>query len=232
MTGRVVLITGATGALGRAAARLFAADGARLVLAGTDEERLRGVASEAGLDDERWAPVVVDLVERSATRDALASIEATVGPIDVLLHLVGGYTGGTSVLELDPADVEGMLDQHLRTTFNVVQAIVPGMVARGWGRVLAVSAPVATEPAKNVAPYAIGKAAEEVLVRALAREIANSGVTANVVVVKAIDKDGERAADPKKSSWTTPDEIAATLRFLASDDAAAINGARVPLFGR
>ncbi len=231
-TQRVVLITGATGPLGRVAARVFAADGDRLILAGTDEGRLRAVATEAGLGADRWAPVVADLVERSATRDALAATEATVGPIDVLLHLVGGWSGGTPVLELDPADVEHMLDQHLRTTLNVVQAVVPGMVTRGWGRVLAVTAPPAAEPAAKLAPYAIGKAAEEVLLRSLARETADTGVTANLVVVKAIDKDGQRASDPKKSSWTTPEEIAATLRFLASNQAAAITGARIPLFGR
>jgi NAD(P)-dependent dehydrogenase (short-subunit alcohol dehydrogenase family) len=106
------------------------------------------------------------------------------------------------------------------------------MVERGWGRVLAVTAPVASEPTAKSAPYAVGKAAEEALLRSLAKETANTGVTVNLVVVKSIDLTGERLTDPKKSSWTTPDEIAATFRFLASDDAAAITGARIPLLGR
>jgi NAD(P)-dependent dehydrogenase (short-subunit alcohol dehydrogenase family) len=229
---RVVLITGATGNLGRTAAAAFAADGARLILAGTDGERLGALASEVGLDPDRWAPLVVDLRDRDATREAIAAADRKFERIDVVLHLVGGFVGGTSIVDLDASDLQSMLDQHLWTTFGVVRAVVPGMVERGWGRILAVSAPVAAEPAAKMAAYGVGKAAEEVLLRTLARETAKTGVTVNVVVVKAIDTEGERASDPRKASWTTPEEITAVLRFLASDDAATITGARIPLFGR
>ncbi|HSL76714.1 MAG TPA: SDR family oxidoreductase, partial [Candidatus Limnocylindrales bacterium] len=189
-------------------------------------------AREAGLQDGRWTPVVADLRDRASARRALADAEARLGPIDVVLHLVGGYAGGTPIAELDPADVAGMLEQHLWTTLHVTQAVVPGMVERGWGRVMAVSAPVAAEPTAKSAPYAIAKSSEEALLRTLARETANTGVTVNLVVVKAIDLKGVRLSDPKKTSWTSPDEIVAVLRFLASDDAATITGARIPLFGR
>jgi NAD(P)-dependent dehydrogenase (short-subunit alcohol dehydrogenase family) len=232
LTDRVVLITGATGGLGRVATRAFAADGARLALAGTDEERLRGLATEAGLAEDRWVPVVADLRDAAAARDALAAASDLLGPVDVVLHLVGGYAGGTPLADLDPGDVADMLEQHLWTTFHVVRAIVPGMVERGWGRVLAVSAPVAAEPTAKSAPYAIGKAALEALLRTLARETANTGVTVNLVIVRAIDLKGVRLTDEKKTSWTSPDEIVATLRYLASDEASAITGARLPLFGR
>jgi NAD(P)-dependent dehydrogenase (short-subunit alcohol dehydrogenase family) len=232
LTDRVVLITGATGGLGRVATRAFAADGARLALAGTDEERLRGLAIEAGLAEDRWVPVVADLRDAAAARDALAAASDLLGPVDIVLHLVGGYAGGTPLADLDPGDVADMLEQHLWTTFHVVRAIVPGMVERGWGRVLAVSAPVAAEPTAKSAPYAIGKAALEALLRTLARETANTGVTVNLVIVRAIDLKGVRLTDEKKTSWTSPDEIVATLRYLASDEASAITGARLPLFGR
>jgi NAD(P)-dependent dehydrogenase (short-subunit alcohol dehydrogenase family) len=231
-TDRVVLITGATGELGRETARVFAADGARLGLAGTDAERLAGVAGDLGLGDDRWAPAVGDLRDRDGARAAVAAVTSAFGRVDVLAHLVGGYSGGTPIADLDPADVSGMLDQHLWTTLHVTQAVVPGMVERGWGRVLAVSTPVASEPPAKMASYAIGKGAEEALLRTLAREVASAGVTVNLVVVKAIDKQGQRTTDPKKASWTGPDEIAATFRLLASDEAAAITGARIPLYGR
>lgn len=231
-TDPVVLITGATGSLGRVAARTFAADRARLALAGTDDGRLREVALGAGLREDRWTPVVVDLRDRDATRDALAAVTELWGGVDVVLHLVGGYDAGAPVVDTDPDDLRRMLDQHLWTTFNVAQAVVPGMVERGWGRVVAVSTPTASDPTPKSAPYAVGKAAGEVLLRTLARETANTGVTVNLVVVKAIDVDGVRLTDPKKSSWTSPDEIVAALRFLASDEAAAITGARIPLYGR
>lgn len=232
MTDRIVLITGATGGLGPAVARVFAEDGARLALNGTDEARLRALATDLGLADHAWLPVVADLRDREAVRDAIAATEDALGPIDVLLHLVGGWSGGTAIVDLEPEAFEDMLGQHLWTTLHVIQAVAGGMIERGRGRILAVSSPVAADPPAKSAPYAIAKAAEELLLRSLAKETANTGVTANLVVVKGIDVRGERATDPKKSSWTTPDEIAATLRFLASDDAAAISGARIPLFGR
>jgi NAD(P)-dependent dehydrogenase (short-subunit alcohol dehydrogenase family) len=231
-TDRVVLITGVTGVLGREVARVFAADGARLGLVGTDGDRLAGVARDLELADDRWVAGVGDLRQRDGARGAVAAVTDAFGRVDVLAHLVGGWIGGTPIVDLDPADVAGMLDQHLWTTLHVTQAVVPGMVERGWGRVLAVSAPAASEPPARMGPYVIGKAAEEVLLRSLAKEVAASGVTVNLVIVKTIDEKGERTTDPKKASWTGPDEIAATLRFLASEDAAAVNGARIPLYGR
>ncbi len=229
---RVVLITGATGVLGRETARVFAAESDRLGLAGTDGERLASVAHDLGLADDRWVAAIGDLRQRDGARAAVTAVTDAFGRVDVLVHLVGGYTAGTPIAELDPADIAGMLDQHLWSTLHVTQAVIPGMIERGWGRVLAVSPPVAVEPPAKFAPYAVGKAAEEVLLRTLAREVAGAGVTVNIVIVKAIDEGGVRATDPKKASWTGPDEIAATFRFLASDDAAAITGARIPLNGR
>ena len=232
MTDRVVLITGASGVLGREVTRVFADDGARVGLIGTDRDRLAGVARDLGLADDRWVAGVGDLRQRDGARGAIAAVTDAFGRVDVLAHLVGGWTGGTPIVELDPAEVAGMLDQHLWTTLHAMQAVVPGMVERGWGRLLAVSTPVASEPPAKSAAYAVGKAAEETLLRGLAKEVAGSGVTVNLVIVKAIDERGERGTDPKKASWTGPDEIAATLRFLASDEAAAVNGARIPLYGR
>ena len=231
---RVVLITGATGGLGRVVGAAFAADGARLGLVGTDHERLAALAADLGLAADRWVPAIADLSDPTAARVALATVIERFGRVDVVLHLVGGWAGGTLVADLELDDVRGMLDQHLWTTLHVVQAAVPGMVERGWGRIVAVSTTFAANPAAKGASYAIAKAAEETLVRALAREVGANGVTANVVVVKKIDTEHEResAPSPKNATWTTPEEIAAVMRFLCSDEAAAINGARIPLDGR
>jgi NAD(P)-dependent dehydrogenase (short-subunit alcohol dehydrogenase family) len=232
ITDRVVLITGATGGLGRETARVFAAEGDRLGLVGTDGDRLASVARDLGLADDRWVAAIGDLRQRDGAQAAVATVTKAFGRVDVLAHLVGGYVAGTPIADLDPADVAAMLDQHLWTTLHVTQAVIPGMVERGWGRVFAVSPPIATEPPATFAPYAVGKAAEEVLLRTLAREVASAGVTVNIVIVKAIDEQGLRATDPKKASWTGPEEIAAVFRFLASDEAAAVTGARIPLHGR
>ena len=231
---RVVLITGATGKLGRVVAATFASTGASLALVGTDHDRLTALAADLGVPSERWAPAVVDLTDAEATRTAVDAVIERFGHIDVVLHLVGGWAPGAPVVDLAAENLRTMLDQHLWTTLHVVQAAVPGMVARGWGRVIAVSTPFATNPLGKGASYAISKGAEETLLRALAREVASDGVTANVVVVKRIDVDHEREREPSptNATWTTPEEIATVMRFLCTDDAAAITGTRIPLDGR
>jgi NAD(P)-dependent dehydrogenase (short-subunit alcohol dehydrogenase family) len=232
--GQVALITGATGSLGRVVAAGFAEDGWRLGLVGTDEGRLQAMAGDLGLDGDRWAPATADLADAAAARAAVETIERRFEAIDAVIHLVGGWAGGTPITEAGPDEVADMHDQHVRTTHHVVAAAVPGMVARGWGRVLAVGTPFATEPGATSGGYAIAKAGQEVLLRMLAKEVAGTGVTVNMVLVKSIDAKHERETAPstKNAAWTTPEEIAATFRYLASDDAAAINGARIPLFGR
>jgi len=231
---RVVLVAGSTGALGRAAAVAFADAGDRIVLAGRDPDRLAGVAAELGLPDGRWVAAVGNLADPAGAEAVAATAVNAFGQVDVLLHLVGGFVAGTPLAETDPAEVESMLDQHVRSTVNLIQAIVPGMVNRGWGRVVAAATAAAvTAPAKS-GPYAAAKAAQEVLLRSLAKEVSANGVTVNLVALRAIDEQHERETAPssKNASWTTPEEIVATLLFLCSDEASAINGARIALDGR
>lgn len=232
--GRVALVTGATGVLGRLVAAGFAEDGWRLGLVGTDEDRLRVMAGDLGLDDARWAPGTADLTDADAARAAVTAIERRFEAVDAVIHLVGGWAGGTTISAVAPDEIADMHDQHVRTTHHVVRAVVPGMVERGWGRVLAVGTPFATEPGASSGGYAIAKAGQEVLLRMLAKEVAGTGVTVNLVLVKSIDTKHERETAPssKNAGWTTPEEIAATFRYLVTDAAAAINGARIPLFGR
>jgi NAD(P)-dependent dehydrogenase (short-subunit alcohol dehydrogenase family) len=229
-----VLVTGATGPAGHAVARRFAADGARLALNGSDVQRLAGVIGGLGLGVDRVIAVPGDLTDPEAAREVVAAAEAAFGRIDVLVHLVGGWAGGTAVADLDHAEVRSMLDQHLWTTLNLLQTVVPGMTARGFGRVAAVSSPFATTPGPRGASYAMAKAAEEVLLRSVAREVAASGVTANVLVIRTLDDERSRAAQPnaKTAGWTTPEELADAVAWLASPAAAAVNGQRIALDGR
>jgi NAD(P)-dependent dehydrogenase (short-subunit alcohol dehydrogenase family) len=229
----VVLITGATGVLGRAVATRFALDGARrLALCGRDETRLNDVAKDLKLKQDSWLAAPGELTDAEAARAIARKVNDHWARIDVLVHGVGGYSGGTPVVDLDPAEVRGLLDQHLWTTLWMCQAVAAGMIERGFGRILAVSTPFASEPGPKGASYAIAKSAQELLIRTLAKEVAGSGVTANLVLVKTIDEKHERETDPspKNAGWTTPEEIAETFAYLASPAAAAINGARIPLY--
>jgi NAD(P)-dependent dehydrogenase (short-subunit alcohol dehydrogenase family) len=231
---RVVAVPGATGAAGRAAVAAFTAEGCRIGLIGTDADKLRTMAADMELPDGRWHPAAGDVTRADDVRRVVAEISEALGPVDILVHVVGGWLGGTPAVELDPADVATSFDQHVFSTLHMVQATVPGMVERGWGRVVAISQPLASEPGPRGGGYLMAKAAQEVMLRSLARDLAGSGVTANLLIVKTIDKDHERDREPttKNAQWTTPEEIAAAMVMLCGDAAANVNGARIPLFGR
>ena len=110
---------------------------------------------------------------------------------------------------------------------------MPHLVANSWGRVVAVSSPSALSPRGGNVPWAIGKAGGEVLTLSLAQELKGTGVTANVVLVRKIDVEHERDREPtaENATWATPEEIAASIMYLCSDDASVVNGARIPLYG-
>jgi len=231
---RVVLVTGATGGLGRVAVEAFGAAGAKLGLVGTDRARLAALAADAGLPADRWAAAEADLRDPADATRAVHGIVERFGRVDVVLHLVGGWSGGAKIADLDLGEVRTMLDQHLWTTLHDARAVTPGMVERGWGRFVAISSTVALDGSSGQAAYAVAKAAEEALLRTLAREVAGTGVTANVLVVRKIDTEHERdvAPGPKNASWTTPEELDAAMLYLCSNEASVVNGARIALTGR
>jgi NAD(P)-dependent dehydrogenase (short-subunit alcohol dehydrogenase family) len=106
-------------------------------------------------------------------------------------------------------------------------------MANGWGRIIAVSSPLASRPAAKMSPYIIAKAAQEALLLTLAQEIKGSGVTANLLQVRTIDVKGEKVSKPtpENAAWSTLPEIMAAVMYLCSEEAGSVNGARIPLYG-
>lgn len=230
---RVAVITGATGHLGSVVARSLADRGARLALFSRNAESVKGLANELGLPADRFMSGGFDFTEPGAARAAASVVEEKFGRAEILVHLVGGWAGGKTLIEVPEDEMSGMLQQHLWTTFYLAQAFVPYLVTNRWGRIIVVSSPYASNPAAKSGPYGAAKAAQEALVIALSKEVADSGVTANVLQVRAIDAQHERDRQPTRqnASWTTPEEIAAAILYLCSNEAHVVNGARLPLYG-
>jgi NAD(P)-dependent dehydrogenase (short-subunit alcohol dehydrogenase family) len=224
------MITGATGGLGRVLVRDLAADGWALVLVGSSQERLDALVAEAALDRDQTATVTARLRDASEARAAVDAAYQRFGRVDALAHLVGGWTGGMHIGRSPDEPYVEMLDQHLWTTLNVVRELAPRMVDAGFGRIAAVTSPMAAAPDAGMSAYGVGKAAQETLLAALAQEVSGTGVTVNVVRVRAIDTAaGEGGSD--KAYATTPAEISAALRYLFSDAARVVNGQRIGLHG-
>lgn len=230
---RTVVIVGATGGLGRVVTGQMAGLGARLVLVSSDIEKLAALGEELGLPQERWLAYPADLTQPQAAQGVLEAVTARYGRAEILLNLVGGWSGGKTVPETPADEVSKMLQQHLWTTFYLAQAFIPHLVANGWGRMVCITSPYAGRPPAKSAAYAVGKAAQEALMATIAEEVKGSGVTANVIQVKTIDVEHQRESQPspKTAAWTTPEEIAAAILYLCSDEAGMVNGARLPVYG-
>ena len=152
MKNRVVVITGATGGLGQIAARAFAEQGASLALLSTDQDKLDALARDLNLPEDRILTQAANLLDADAVQDSAEAVSAKFGRVDALIHLVGGWTGGKTIAESDADDFAFMLNQHAWTTIHLLHAFSPKLAANGWGRVIAVSSPLATSQPPRWAP--------------------------------------------------------------------------------
>ena len=223
MNSKVVVITGATGALGSKAAHAFAEHGHSLVLLDNDQGKLDSLTGDLNLPAERLHASVVDLRDGGAVRDAAEAVSAKFGAVHALIHLVGGWVGGKTLVEASAEDLDFMIGQHIWTTFHLFQAFTPQFVQNGWGRVIIVSASTVPSPPGKAGTYTAAKAAQENLVLNMAAELKDQGITANIIQVRAIDA-------KNTGKGTTPGEIVAAMLYLFSDEASKVNGARIPLY--
>ncbi len=231
---RTAVISGATGGLGSQLARDLASRGANLALIDIDAARLEAFAAELALPERRVFTRVVNLLDPAQASAAAEAVAAHFGHIDILLHVVGGWSGGKTVLEIPASDLEFMLNQHVWTSFHVTRAFLPHLLSNGWGRIIMVTSPLAARPNAKSSAYAIGKAGQEALMLTLSQELAGSGVTANLLQARSIDVKREKLASPtaaKTSNATTPEELSAAALYLLSDEAGTINGAKIPMYG-
>jgi NAD(P)-dependent dehydrogenase (short-subunit alcohol dehydrogenase family) len=219
---RVVVVTGAAGAVGTAVSAYFAARGARLAL----------LDVQAPADGAHLF-IRCDLADAGACRDAVQEIVGTLGAVDVLANVAGGFAMGPRVHELTDADWDGMMDINARTMLNMVRAIVPGMLARGRGSIVSIGAGAGQRGVGRLAAYSASKSVVIRLTEALADELRSHGINVNCILPSVIDTPRNRADMPDAdfSRWVTPAQIAAIIGFLASDDAAAIHGAALPVTG-
>ncbi|HEY2012365.1 MAG TPA: SDR family NAD(P)-dependent oxidoreductase [Bryobacteraceae bacterium] len=227
LEGKVALITGAKGGLGTFVSEAFLAEGARVA----------GVSRSIQASDfvhPDFSAMPAELLSGEAARKLAEAMVARFGRIDALVHVMGGFTGGKSIAETDDATLEQMLDLNYRAAFFIARAVLPQMRLQGNGRILAVASRQAVEPGAMVGAYSASKAALVALVRTIALENQDRGISANSVLPGTMDTPANRAGDPAadRSRWVQPAQVAALLVHLASDAGASITGAAIPVYGR
>jgi NAD(P)-dependent dehydrogenase (short-subunit alcohol dehydrogenase family) len=224
LAGKVALITGATGGLGTSVTAAFLDERARV--AAVD----RSAQQEA---NDTFVALAADLSTLAGAKSAVDAVVARWARVDILVHLIGGFAGGTAIAESDDATFDRMTNLNLRTGFHMFRAVLPQMRAQGGGRILAIGSRAAVEPSAMSGLYAASKAALVSLVRTLAAENGDRAVTANVVLPGTMDTPANRASMPTAdfSQWVPPAQVAGMLVHLASDNASAITGAVIPIYG-
>ncbi len=220
---KTIVITGATGALGSLVAKTFAAQGHKLALLDIDPKKLDTLSRDLNLPADRLLTQTIDLLDAQALQDSAEAVLAKFGNVHALFHLVGGWVGGKTFVETPHGDLEFMLNQHVRTTFNLFKSFSKPLSESGWGRVIVVSASTVPNPPGKSGVYTAAKAAQENMVLSLAAELKEANVTANIIQVRAIDIEN-------KGTGTTPAVIASAMEYLFSEQADKVNGARIPLY--
>jgi len=243
--GRVALITGAGSAtgIGFAAAKALGRQGAALAVASTTD-RIHERAGELHAMGYDAAGFVADLTDREQVRAMVDAVQETFGRIDILVNNAGmanvgmdGQVGGAFV-ELADADWDLDIALNLQTAYNVTRAVAPGMVERGWGRVVMVSSvtgPLVSDP--GTAGYSAAKAAMDGLMRAIALEVGVAGVTVNSVAPGWIATGSQLPEEAVAGEHTplgrsgTPEEVGEVVAFLAGDRASYVTGTVVVVDG-
>ncbi len=237
LDGKVALVTGASGGLGAAIARALHAQGASVVLSGTRVGVLEGLAGELG---ERAHVCPADLREAGAADGLVAAAEAAAGPLSVLVNNAG-FTRDVLALRMKDEDWASVLDVDLGAPFRLARAALRGMVRRRSGRIVQVSSVVGHTGNPGQANYAAAKAGLAGMSKALAQEVGSRGITVNLVAPGFIETAMTDALPEAQRSRLVgsiplgrmgrPEDVAAAVVYLASDEAGWVTGASLHVNG-
>ena len=232
-SGKIVVVAGGTGGLGRAVSMAFLDEGAQVVVTDRKQEEFDSLRNAAGASAVRLEGRMVDVTDEDAVSRAIDGVVEQHGRLDVLVNAAGGYAGGANLWEAESRVLDQMLALNLRSGYALARAAVRVMLKQKQGAIVNVAAKAAFDHFPGAGAYVASKAAAVAMVDSLAAEIKGSGVRVNSVLPSIIDTEANRKAMPDANfaKWPKPAEIARVILFLCSDDAKLIHGASIPVYG-
>lgn len=226
MKGKIVLVTGANGGLGRDVMQALLDAGANVV--GTSRR-----IDAAEFKSNSFTALPGELSSPAGAQAVVDFVVSKFGRLDVLAHTVGGFAGGPSIAETDDATFQRMMDLNLNCTFYLLRAAIPVMRKIPGGRIIAIGSRAAVDPGAGVGAYSASKAAMVSLIRTVALENKDVGLTANVILPGTMDTPANRKAMPTAdvSKWVQPSSVAGLVTWLAGGAGKDVNGAVLPVYG-
>ena len=232
-SGKVVLVAGGTGGLGRDVSLAFLREGAKVVVSYRKEEEFAALKAAAGPAAPALYGQIVDITDEAAVAEFVAGVLSRHGQLDSVVNTVGGYAGGIKLWDLETRILDAMLSLNLRSGFILARAGLPAMLKQGRGSIVNVAAKAAFDHGAGAAAYAASKAAAVALIDSLAADTKGTGVRVNSILPSIIDTLPNRRAMPNAdfAAWPKPQDIAQVILFLCSDMATTIHGASIPVYG-
>jgi len=232
-SGKVVLVAGGTGGLGRAVSLAFLQEGAKVVVTYRNQKEFERLRSAAGANAPSLEGRSADVTDEAAVRELIDAVLSKYGRLDALVNTVGGYVGGVNLWGTDPKLFDQMLILNLRSGYVLARAVVPAMLKQKRGAIVNIAAKAAVDHAAGAAAYAASKAGAVAMMDSLAAEVKGTGVRVNSILPSIIDTEINRKAIPKAdfAKWPKPEDIARVILFVCSDEAKVIHGASMPVYG-
>jgi NAD(P)-dependent dehydrogenase (short-subunit alcohol dehydrogenase family) len=231
-SGKVALVTGGTGGLGRAVTLALLHEGASVIASYIVKEEADALRDAVG-PHAHLELLPLDATNEEECRTFVDGITARHGHLDILVNAIGGYAGGKPMWETDTKTYQLMLTLNLRAGHNLAKAVVPAMLRQKSGAIVNIASKAAVDHAAGAGAYAASKAATLAMFDCLAQDVKGSGVRVNSVLPSIIDTEPNRKAMPTAdfSKWPKPEEIAQVILFLCSAEAKLIHGAAIPVYG-
>jgi NAD(P)-dependent dehydrogenase (short-subunit alcohol dehydrogenase family) len=234
LTGKVVIITGASGNLGQALVRAFLAEGSLLALVDHDSMKVTAAFPELSTSPQHLILPSADLTQPDDAEALAEKVSEFFGHIDVLVNTVGGFRSGTPVYTTPVETWDLMQNLNTRSVFLACRAVIPILLKNGSGKIINVAAKSALTGKANMAAYTASKNAVINLTESMAAELRDHNIQVNCILPGTIDTPRNRQDMPKAdfSKWVPPEDIASVILFLASQVSRAVVGAAVPVNGR
>ncbi|MGH7835605.1 MAG: SDR family NAD(P)-dependent oxidoreductase [Candidatus Binatia bacterium] len=241
LNGKVAIVTGGGGGIGKAISLLFAQEGAKILIADISLDAARRVARKVGRQTSRAVPLSVDVTKKDSVREMVAETLKLWRRIDILVNVVGGSFPKT-LLDMEEADWDAVVDLNLKSVYSCCRAVLPAMVERRYGKIVNFASAQAFTGSETRANYTAAKLGVVGLSKSLALEVIRFGINVNVVAPGLVATERVRSRFSKRE-WqdatfarpmgraVSPEEIARTVLFLVQDAQASITGQTIHVNG-